>query len=191
VTVKNKKPPFAQYFYYCFLNVTLVAILSGCGGSTDETAVDNTAPVITLNGDSQIVLIQWGDIRWLSMNNAFLGCVNLVGNASDSPNFSQVTDMSGMFSVARSFNQDISNWDVSSVTDMTGLFQATTNFNQDLSNWDVSSVTNMSLMLANAGRFDQDISGWDVSSVTDMEQMLSGITLSTTNYDALLLGWSM
>ena len=45
-----------------------------------------------------------------------------------------------------SFNQNISNWDVSSVTDMNGLF-AWANFNQDIGNWDVSSVMDMNYLV--------------------------------------------
>ena len=37
--------------------------------------------------------------------------------------------------------------------------------------------------------FDQDLSSWDISSVEDMADMFAGVTLSTTNYDALLIGW--
>ena len=43
-------------------------------------------------------------------------------------------------------------------------------FNQDISDWDVSSVTNMRAMFANTD-FNQDISGWDVSNVTNMQDM--------------------
>ena len=73
--------------------------------------------------------------------------------------------MSRMCYTAIAFNQGLNAWDVSSVTDMRGMFHATTAFNQDLSAWDVSSVRNMDFMFL-------------------------GVTLSTTNYDALLLGWS-
>ncbi len=104
---------------------------------------------------------------------------------------SSVTDMSGMFHYASVFNQDISAWDVSSVTDMSFMFRDTHAFNQDISTWDVSSVTDMSYMFYGASVFNQDISAWDVSSVTDMSWMFFGVTLSTANYDSLLLGWSL
>ena len=53
---------------------------------------------------------------------------------------SGVTDMSGMFHGARSFNGDISDWDVSGVTDMSRMFHNARSFNGDISSWDVSGV---------------------------------------------------
>ena len=38
-------------------------------------------------------------------------------------------------------------------------------FNQDISNWDVSNVTDMNYMFTNAKKFNQDISSWDVNNV--------------------------
>jgi surface protein len=105
-------------------------------------------------------------------------------------NVSSVADMSYMFRNAYCFNQNIGNWDVSSVADMHGMFSLASSFNQNIGDWDVSSVTDMRYMFRNASSFNQNISDWDVSSVYNMGEMFLGISLSTTNYDDLLIGWN-
>lgn len=116
---------------------------------------------------------QWGDIEWQSMNQAFSFCSQLVGNAKDTPDLSQVRDMNQMFLDAADFNQDINNWNVSTVTNMTEMFRQADAFNQNLNNWDVSAVTKMNSMFDEARSFNQDLSEWDVSAVTDMSFMFS------------------
>jgi surface protein len=96
------------------------------------------------------------------------------GNISDW-DVSNVTNMSGMFDGAESFNQDIGDWDVSNVTDMRFMFSGASSFNQDIG-WDVSSVSDMENMFSGATSFNQDIGDWDVSSVTDMTFMFAGAT---------------
>ena len=86
---------------------------------------------------------------------------------------SKVTNMSGMFQGAESFNQPIGNWNVSNVTDMSHMFESAHSFNQDIGNWDASRVANMSYMLSCAGSFNQDIGNWDVSHVTNMQGMFA------------------
>lgn len=127
---------------------------------------------------------------------------------------SSVTNMSSMFAYVISFNQYISNWDVSSVTCMDWMFLETrfnqpigtwnvssvttmayifhwaVSFNQPLGDWDVSSVTNMTCMFFGAYSFNHPLGTWNVSSVKGVRLMLVGVTLSTTNYDNLLLAWS-
>ena len=82
---------------------------------------------------------------------------------------SGITDMSELFYLNTTFNQDISSWDVSSVTNMGGMFYQAP-FNQPIGDWDVSSVTDMSFMFTDSA-FNQDIGNWDVSSVTNMDEM--------------------
>jgi surface protein len=60
--------------------------------------------------------------------------------------------MSAMFAWARSFNQDLSNWDVRNVTEMDYMFEDASNFtDQDLSGWNVSKVTTHVLFFNGAG----------------------------------------
>ena len=129
---------------------------------------------IISDSEKLVSIEQWGDIKWQSMRYAFKGCENLVVNAVDVPDLSQVTHMDSMFFGASSFNQDISHWDVSSVIDMSFMFTGASAFNQDLSAWDVSSVRGMSWMFSGASAFNQDISIWDVSSVAYMSRMFEG-----------------
>merc|ERR1719178_520024 len=62
-----------------------------------------------------------------------------------------------MFRTAESFNQDLSNWDVSRVGDMGAMFSYAKSFNQDLSNWDVSRVVDMQGMFDGAKSFQQTL----------------------------------
>merc|ERR1719331_270104 len=89
-----------------------------------------------------------------------------------------------MFCHAESFNQDLSNWDVSRVTDMGAMFNTAKSFNQDLSKWDVSSVTNMRAMFSAAKSFNQDLSNWDVSRVVNMKSMF----LEASSFQQTLCG---
>lgn len=117
---------------------------------------------------------QWGTNQWKSMESAFRACSNLILNATDDPDLSQVTDMSYIFSGASSFNQSINNWDVSNVTNMENMFFNASSFNQPLNNWDVSNVTNMMSMFYGASSFNQPLNNWDVSNVTNMYFMFMG-----------------
>ncbi|MCP4456704.1 MAG: BspA family leucine-rich repeat surface protein, partial [Cytophagales bacterium] len=169
------------------------------------------------SGENEKILTveQWGDITWNTMAAAFSGCSNLVINATDSPDLSNVTNLSemfknatsltsgvsswdlgnvenisAMFSGASSFNEDLNNWDVSSVTDMGSVFSGASSFNSDLSNWDVSNVTYMYGIFSEASSFDQELSSWNIGKVTNMETMLNNSGLSSYNYDETLIGWS-
>jgi surface protein len=133
-------------------------------------------------------LSNWDTSNVTIMRFMFTGS-NFNGNVSGW-NTSKVEDMSGLFSRNSVFNQDISNWDTSSVTDMSGIFGFSSSFNQDISNWNTSNVTNMGLMFYNATSFDQDLGNWDVSSLANASNMFTGVTLSTANYDSLLIGWN-
>ena len=138
-------------------------------------------------GEKLMSLEQWGTGQWKSMEYAFYNCSNMVYNATDIPDLSQVTSMSSMFSYTDSFNGDISGWDTSNVTDMSYMFSEASSFNQDISGWDVSNVTDMNGMFYGATAFNQPIGNWGASTskVTDMGVMFT----EATAFDQDISAW--
>jgi surface protein len=116
---------------------------------------------------------QWGDIIWLDMYSMFSSCENLVLNCSDTPILYQVENLGRMFKGAESFNQDISNWDVSNIKNMGGIFWNAISFNQPIESWNTSSVTNMNRMFQGAISFNQPLNNLFVSYVEDMSWMFN------------------
>jgi surface protein len=50
-----------------------------------------------------------------------------------------------MFREAKTFNQDIGNWNVGNVNAMTGMLRDAKLFNQDLNKWDIKTFTDISI----------------------------------------------
>ncbi|WP_051947478.1 BspA family leucine-rich repeat surface protein [Muricauda sp. MAR_2010_75] len=185
---------------------------------TYTVAIKGAFPAINMSvmgstPDKLATIEQWGTYQWATMEDAFRGCSNVVYNATDIPDLSSVTNLSGMFAETDAFNGDLSGWDVSTVTDMSRMFYIATAFNGDISNWDVSTVADMSYMFRAAVVFNGDLSGWDVSNVTDMGDMfkfadsfegtglsswntgsvtrMSGMFYSATNFYGDISGWDV
>lgn len=129
---------------------------------SDSFSCDNSEKLVSVDA--------WGDQEWKNMSRSFAESENLTINASDSPDLSNVTDMSGMF-IDSGVDQDINSWNVSNVTNMADMFNTATGFNQPLNNWDVSNVTNMSGMFSQAFSFNQSLDMWNVQNVNSMREM--------------------
>ncbi|HEY7906009.1 MAG TPA: BspA family leucine-rich repeat surface protein, partial [Wenzhouxiangella sp.] len=54
----------------------------------------------------------------------------------------------------------------SGITDMSGLFEDALTFNGDIRHWDTQAVTHMDALFKNAQAFDQDLGGWCVEGIT-------------------------
>jgi surface protein len=144
---------------------------------------------------------EWGSVVWTSMQNAFRGCDNLNITATDIPNLasvinmsymfagcsilnnptninswstSTVINMSGMFSYASAFNQNIGLWNTSAVRDMSSMFFGASSFNQNIGSWNTVAVTNMNGMFFAASSFNQNIGSWNTVAVTNMSLMFNG-----------------
>lgn len=128
---------------------------------------------------------QWGTNPWVTMFNAFSDCSNVILNATDVPDLSQVTFMRNMFKNCFGLGDpDLNGWDTTTVEDMAGMFSNTA-FNGNIEQWDVSNVNDMSNMFSGATLFNGDISGWETINVTDMAFMFSG----ATSFNADIGGW--
>ena len=128
----------------------------------------------------------WDVSSVTNMSSMFSG--SAISGSLSNWDVSSVTGFDGVFASA-TYNEDISGWDVSSATNFIAIFRFNSSFNQPIGNWDVSNVTSMRDMFRNAFSFDQDISNWQISQVTNFGNFMPGVTLSTTNYDALLIAW--
>ena len=118
-----------------------------------------------------ISIDQWGNIEWTSMDKAFMGASNLVYNATDAPDLSNVTSLWNMFRKCTVFDGDLNGWNVSNVTTMQSMFRETGAFNGNISSWDVSNVTDFHAVFTSAAAFNGNISSWDVSSAFNMSRM--------------------
>ena len=174
---------------------------AGCQTLTTINNVElwNTSSVITfqeafakdVNFDDDIS--DWDVSNVQNMSGMFASCINFNNGGSSLINnwdVSTAFDISGMFSNCINFNQPIGNWDISSATDISNMFAGASIFNQNISSWNTSLVTNMNGVFSNTIAFEQDLSSWDVSNVTSMFNMFANVTISTTNYDSLLIGWA-
>ena len=156
---------------------------------------------------------KWGGFRFTNIRT-FTGCSNLTCSATDIPEIG-TTDMTYTFGNCPLFNGSVSGWnlsnvtniqfffvnnplfigdgvdtwDVSSVQNARWIFGGNSAMNTDISGWITTSLTDIQGILWNATSFDQDLSSWDIDQVIDFTNFLTNGTLSTANYDALLIGW--
>ena len=178
-------------------NITNATNLAGTfhGASSFNQNLDNwdTSQVTNMNAlfreatNFNQPINNWNTSNVTSMNTVFY-LASSFNQPIDNWDTSQVTTMLYMFYAANSFNQPIGNWNTSQVNDMKYMFAATP-FNQDISNWNTAQVIHMQFMFGSATSFDQNLGSWNISSLTDATGMFNNVTLSTANYDALLIGW--
>ena len=105
----------------------------------------------------------------------------------DVSNVTSMLSMFNQFGGATAFNQPLNNWNVSKVTNMLNMFNRQVNFNQPLNNWNVSKVTNMSGLFYTASSFNQPLNNWNVSNVTTMRNMFA----YTSSFNQDLTLWNV
>ena len=87
------------------------------------------------SNDKLLEVVQFGTVKWESMEKMFYECENMTfASGIDTPDLSEVTNMSEMFRDCATFNQPLTEWKVDNVTNMGGMFFGCSAFNQPLGN---------------------------------------------------------
>lgn len=196
-TTRNRIIKTIDLFGDKFYPTTMESFARGC---SNLISIPNNMPssVLSLNNafrDASSLncnLSSWN----VSQVNDFTSCFNgasLFNGDISSWNTSKGLEFTSMFSNATSFNNNISSWNVGSGTLFTRMFNGASSFNQNIGSWNVSKATDMESMFAGATSFNQDISNWNIdllNSINDLNNFMSGVTLSTSNYNNLLISWN-
>lgn len=142
----------------------------------------------SFEGEQNILSVeQWGDSKWKSMNRAFMSCDNLRVPATDAPDLSNVTSLTGIFAGATSFDDPLGHWDVSNVEHFHGVFLGASSFNQPLNDWDLCNAISLDQMFEGAISFNQPLDLWDVSNV----RQISWIFENAISFDQNIGSWNI
>ena len=92
------------------------------------------------------------------------------------PNIVNGTSLEKCFYQQKTFNEDISKWNVSGVINMESIFQGCYNFNGNISNWNTQNVTNLKKSFYNATSFNKSLKYWNTSNCTNFNSTFSNAT---------------
>ncbi|MCT4613835.1 MAG: BspA family leucine-rich repeat surface protein, partial [Marinifilaceae bacterium] len=178
-------------------NISLQDSIGHNYSSGGEYLLEIKGPVYGLNFDLlnshperreiEIDIQKWGQNKWYKMDNAFKGCTNLIISAEDTPDITNVTDLSHAFEMATNFNSNICNWDVSNVEKIDQMFKSATKFDQDISTWFFKNLKSMDQLFYNASSFNQDLSTWNTSQVKSFNQIFK----NASSFNSMIEDWDV
>lgn len=137
-----------------------------------------------------------GSVGWTTFNRAFRGCVNMTSFTAGTTDTSAVAHLANMFYGCSSLTSaNMNGFDTSAVTTMNYCFGNCTSIpSLDLRAFSTAATTTMNSMFRNCSGLT-DVAGvenFDISSLDstgDLSFFMTGATLPTSRYDALLINW--
>lgn len=150
-------------------------------GLTNIVTIGNTVTKLDFSGSSQFTISSLLPDRVTSFANLFKGATAASYPGLELWNTSRITDMSGCFSGAVNFTQDLSTWNTSSVIAMNEMFKGATKYNSPIGNWNVARVIDMSQMFSSALAFNQSLSAWNTGDVRNFSYMFYGAIIFDGN----------
>ena len=167
-------------------------------GSASSSITKLSTTEAPLSNGYIIDVVNWSNIKWQSLKDAFKGCTGLAHlSAADIPNLSECTSLEAMFQNCTGLTvvPSIEDWNLSNVTTLKSMFAGATAFNQHLSRLNVSHIADFSGMFSGATAFDYSLGEWNLGGVTDgntaMLNMFDNSGISCASYKETLTGWSM
>ena len=167
-------------------------------GSASSSITKLSTTEAPLSNGYIIDVVNWSNIEWQSLKDAFKGCTGLAHlSAADVPNLSECTSLEAMFQNCTGLTAvpSIEDWNLSNVTTLKSMFAGATAFNQHLSRLNVSHIADFSGMFSGATAFDYSLGEWNLGGITDgntaMLNMLDNSGMSCASYKETLTGWNM
>jgi hypothetical protein len=193
-------------FVYAFRNCTnLVISATDAPDLSSGPSMLGAFQLCTFNSD----LSHWDTSNVQNMGGTFLqhtgnpdisgwdfsSCASLFQFAYNASNFNPAiggADFSNVSSWVQAFISSGLDQDFSGITTTAAISFAQAFANTDISfdptGWDMNGVTRVDVMFAGATSMDYNYGLWDWTTITNATSFLSGVTLSTTNYDSTLTG---
>lgn len=145
-----------------------------------------------LNKPKFIRCLSFGQIGITNIDTAFKNCSNFVQAPTSIP--PAVTGIRELFRSSLSYNgPEVTGWNISGLSSLRGMFNNATGFNQNIGSWNTTNIVDMSGTFNNATSFNQNISSWSLSglnSSTSLNNFMTNVTLSNSNYNAILIAWN-
>ena len=167
-------------------------------GSASSTITKLSTTEAPLANGYIIDVVNWSNIKWQSLKDAFKGCTGLTHlSAVDVPNLSECASLEAMFQNCTGLTavSSIEDWNLSNVTSLKSMFAGAIVFNQPLNHLNVSHITDFSGMFSGATAFDRPLGEWNLGGVTDgntaMLNMFDNSGISCVSYKETLIGWNM
>ena len=167
-------------------------------GSASSSITKLSTTEAPLSNGYIIDVVNWSNIKWQSLKDAFKGCTGLAHlSAADVPNLSECTSLEAMFQNCTGLTavQSIEDWNLSNVTSLKSIFAGAIVFNQPLNHLNVSHIADFSGMFSGATAFDHSLGEWNLSGITDgntaMLNMFDNSGISCASYKETLIGWNM
>ena len=167
-------------------------------GSASSSITKLSTTEAPLSNGYIIDVVNWSNIKWQSLKDAFKGCTGLTRlSAVDVPNLSECTSLEAMFQNCTGLTvvPSIEDWNLSNVTTLKSMFAGATAFNQHLSRLNVSHISDFSGMFSGATAFDRPLGEWNLGGITDgntaMLNMFDNSGMSCASYKETLIGWNM